>query len=78
MLLNLLILIWHVTGVFFVNADIFLVLATNELISSEFDDLADADWLATSYGLAMCAVQPLVGFQQLLYEEPLLTFLIVW
>ncbi len=57
-------LIWHVVGVFVVNADIFLVLATNEIISSEFENLANAGWLVTSYGLAMCAIQPLVGYPQ--------------
>ncbi|KAG0645632.1 Vacuolar membrane amino acid uptake transporter fnx2 [Hyphodiscus hymeniophilus] len=38
-----------------------LVLATYGTISSEFGAFGDASWLTTSYALAMCAVQPIVG-----------------
>jgi len=48
-------------GVFIANADSSLVLATSGTISSEFDQLEDAGWLITSYTLAMCATQSLVG-----------------
>jgi hypothetical protein len=50
------------TGVFIANADVSLVLATSGTISSEFDQLGNAGWLITSYTLAMCAAQSLVGF----------------
>jgi len=49
------------TGVFAANIDGSIVLATKEKISSEFEDLGDAEWLVTSYVIAMCATQPLVG-----------------
>jgi hypothetical protein len=48
-------------GVFVSNADSTLVMATYTSISSEFGSLGDAAWLSTSYTLAMCAVQGIVG-----------------
>lgn len=48
-------------GVFIANADTFLVIATYGTISSHFDALESASWLSTSYGMAMCASQPVVG-----------------
>ena len=48
-------------GVFISNADGTLVLATYGTISSEFGALGDASWLTTSYSLAVCAMQPIVG-----------------
>jgi hypothetical protein len=48
-------------GVFISNADGTLVLATYGTISSEFDAFGQGSWLTTSYALATCAVQPIVG-----------------
>jgi hypothetical protein len=48
-------------GVFVSSADGTLVMATYTTISSEFGSLANAAWLSTSYTLAMCAVQGIVG-----------------
>jgi hypothetical protein len=48
-------------GVFISNADGTLVMATYTTISSEFGAFGDAAWLTTSYTLASCAVQPIVG-----------------
>ncbi|PQE17967.1 major facilitator superfamily transporter protein [Rutstroemia sp. NJR-2017a WRK4] len=48
-------------GVFISYADGTLVIATYGTIASEFGALGDASWLATSYTLATCAVQPLTG-----------------
>ncbi|ESZ91294.1 efflux pump antibiotic resistance protein [Sclerotinia borealis F-4128] len=48
-------------GVFIANADGSLVLATSGTISSEFNDLGNAEWLISSYTLAMCATQSLYG-----------------
>ena len=48
-------------GVFVSNADATLVIATYASISSEFGALKNAAWLTTSYTLAICAVQGIVG-----------------
>jgi hypothetical protein len=48
-------------GVFISHADGTLVMATYATISSEFGAFGDAAWLTTSYTLASCAVQPIVG-----------------
>ena len=48
-------------GVFVSNADSTLVIATYASISSEFGALKNAAWLTTSYTLAICAVQGIVG-----------------
>jgi len=48
-------------GVFISNADGTLVLATYATISSSFNSFGEAAWLTTSYNLALCAVQPIVG-----------------
>jgi hypothetical protein len=48
------------TGEFVSNADATLVMAAAGYISSEFDRLRDASWLATGYMLGLCAVQPMV------------------
>jgi MFS family permease len=48
-------------GVFIANADGTVVLATYGTISSHFPKLEYASWLVTSYVLAMCAAQPIVG-----------------
>ena len=48
-------------GVFIANADASLVVASSQHIASEFHALSNASWLITSYGLAQCASQPLVG-----------------
>jgi MFS family permease len=48
-------------GLFVANADSSLVLATNSAISSSFSQLQSASWLATSYVMATCAAQPIVG-----------------
>lgn len=48
-------------GVFVSNADGTLVLATYATISSEFGAFENAAWLSTSYTLAMCAIQGIVG-----------------
>jgi hypothetical protein len=56
--------------VFIANADSSLVLATSGTISSEFDQLGDAGWLITSYTLAMCATQSLVGFDTIHCFDP--------
>jgi MFS family permease len=57
-------------GVFIANADTTLVLATSGTISSEFDSLGSSGWLISSYTVAMCASQSLVGLRQnSLFEE---------
>jgi predicted MFS family arabinose efflux permease len=48
-------------GVFVVNIDSSLVLATNSVISSSFSQLQTASWLTTSYVMATCAAQPIIG-----------------
>jgi hypothetical protein len=48
-------------GVFISNADTTLVMATYGTIASEFGAFGDASWLTTSFALATCAVQPIVG-----------------
>ncbi|KAF8867335.1 MFS general substrate transporter [Acephala macrosclerotiorum] len=48
-------------GVFVANVDSSLVLATNSAISSSFSQLQSASWLTTSYVMATCAAQPIVG-----------------
>jgi hypothetical protein len=48
-------------GVFVANADGSLVLATNSAISSSFSALQSASWLTSSYVMANCAAQPIVG-----------------
>lgn len=48
-------------GVFACSADSTLVIATYATISSEFGALGSAAWLTTSYTLAMCASQAIVG-----------------
>jgi MFS family permease len=52
--------------VFISNADGTLVLATLGTISSEFNDLQNGVWLTSGFGLATCAVQPLVSERLLL------------
>lgn len=49
------------TGEFVSNADATLVMAAAGHISSEFNRLRDASWLATGYMLGLCAVQPMVS-----------------
>lgn len=48
-------------GVFVSSADGSLVITTYAGISSEFGALESAVWLSTSYTLAMCSVQGIVG-----------------
>jgi len=48
-------------GVFISNADGTLVMTTYTTISSEFHSFSSAAWLTTSYTLAVCACQPIVG-----------------
>ncbi|KAN0099263.1 MFS general substrate transporter [Hyaloscypha variabilis] len=48
-------------GVFAANIDSSLVLATKSAISSSFSALQSASWLTTSYVMATCATQPIVG-----------------
>lgn len=48
-------------AVFISHADGSLLTATYVTISSEFDAFGAAAWLTTSYTLAACAVQPIVG-----------------
>jgi hypothetical protein len=48
-------------GVFISSADGSLVMATYTTISSDFHAFGDAAWLTTSYVLASCAFQPIVG-----------------
>lgn len=48
-------------GVFISSADGTLVMATYTTISSEFGAFGNAAWLTTSYSLASCAMQPIVG-----------------
>ncbi|PYH93619.1 efflux pump antibiotic resistance protein [Aspergillus ellipticus CBS 707.79] len=60
-------------GEFISNADMTLVMATTGKISSEFDRLRDASWLATAYTLGLCATQPLYGKLSDIYgRKPLL------
>jgi hypothetical protein len=47
-------------GVFIANAEGSIVLAAYGRIASDFNDLADASWLVTSYVLAMSVSQPMV------------------
>lgn len=51
----------HSLGVFVANADGSLVIASSQKIASDFNALNSASWLVTSYVLAQCASQPLVG-----------------
>jgi MFS family permease len=48
-------------GVFVANLDGSLIIASSQQIASEFNALASASWLVTSFVLALCASQPLVG-----------------
>ncbi|KAJ5951515.1 uncharacterized protein N7479_009928 [Penicillium vulpinum] len=48
-------------GEFISNADTTLVMAAAGRISSEFNHLRDASWLATGYTLGACAAQPMYG-----------------
>ncbi|KZF19629.1 major facilitator superfamily transporter [Xylona heveae TC161] len=48
-------------GVFLSNCDGSIVLATNSLISSQFDDLESSGWLVSGSLLATCAMQPIYG-----------------
>jgi MFS family permease len=48
-------------GLFIAHADVSLVMATYGTISSHFDELESASWLTTSYAMAMCATQPVIG-----------------
>jgi hypothetical protein len=48
-------------AVFLSSADASLVITTYAGISSEFGALESAVWLSTSYTLAMCSVQGIVG-----------------
>ncbi|KAI9743874.1 MAG: hypothetical protein M1818_002608 [Claussenomyces sp. TS43310] len=48
-------------GVFIANADSSLVLATGGTISSQFSQLGGMSWLTTSYAMAMCTAQPVIG-----------------
>lgn len=48
-------------GEFVSNADATLVMAAAGHISSEFNRLRDASWLATGYTLGLCAVQLMVS-----------------
>lgn len=48
-------------GVFVANADGSLVVASSQQIASEFNALANASWIVTSFVLAQCATQPLYG-----------------
>jgi hypothetical protein len=48
-------------GVFISSADSTLVFATYTTITSEFGAFGDSAWLTTSYVLASCALQPIVG-----------------
>ena len=50
-----------ILGVFIAHTDAWLVLATNSTIASHFSRLESASWLTTSYTMAMCASQPVVG-----------------
>ncbi|OJK02361.1 hypothetical protein ASPACDRAFT_58683 [Aspergillus aculeatus ATCC 16872] len=60
-------------GEFISNADTTLVMATTGKISSEFDRLRDASWLATAFTLGLCAAQPMYGKLSDIYgRKPLL------
>jgi hypothetical protein len=48
-------------GVFVANVDSTMVIATYSIISSKFGALESAAWLTTSYVLAMCGIQAIVG-----------------
>lgn len=48
-------------GVFVSQADVSLVMATYATIASEFDSLEKGSWLLSSYLLASCVTQPMVG-----------------
>jgi hypothetical protein len=48
-------------GVFVSNADTTLVITTYAGISSEFGAFENAVWLSTSYTLALCSIQGIVG-----------------
>ncbi|KUJ20103.1 MFS general substrate transporter [Mollisia scopiformis] len=48
-------------GVLIAHADSMLVLATYGTIASEFGALKDAAWLTTSFSLAGCSTQPIMG-----------------
>ncbi|KAL9597896.1 MAG: hypothetical protein Q9219_004849 [cf. Caloplaca sp. 3 TL-2023] len=49
------------TGVFMSSLDNSLVIVTSSIIASEFNSLENADWLLTSYLVAVCATQPIYG-----------------
>lgn len=49
-------------GVFVSSLDNSLVIVTSGTIASEFDSLRNADWLLTSYLVAVSATQPIVRF----------------
>lgn len=53
--------VYNNVGEFVSNADATLVMAAAGHISSEFNRLRDASWLATGYMLGLCAVQPMVS-----------------
>ncbi|RAL16313.1 efflux pump antibiotic resistance protein [Aspergillus homomorphus CBS 101889] len=60
-------------GEFISNADTTLVMATTGKISSEFDRLREASWLATAFTLGLCAAQPMYGKLSDIYgRKPLL------
>ena len=59
-------------GVFIANADGSIVLATYGIISSYIGSLDDASWLVVTYTLAMCAIQPTVSRQAVVYCEIML------
>ncbi|OOQ87441.1 efflux pump antibiotic resistance protein [Penicillium brasilianum] len=60
-------------GEFVSNADATLVMAAAGHISSEFNRLRDASWLATGYMLGLCAVQPMYGkLSDIFGRKPLL------
>lgn len=65
-----------VAGVFIANADASIVMATYGTISSELGSLKSASWLVVTYGLAMCAIQPMVC--QWLYPDSLCRTIPFW
>ncbi|PYI11253.1 efflux pump antibiotic resistance protein [Aspergillus sclerotiicarbonarius CBS 121057] len=66
-------------GEFISNADTTLVMAITGKISSEFDRLRDASWLATAYTLGLCAAQPMYGKLSDIYgRKPLLLWAYVF
>ncbi|GKZ69924.1 hypothetical protein AnigIFM50267_005159 [Aspergillus niger] len=66
-------------GEFISNADTTLVMAATGRISSEFNRLRDASWLATAYTLGLCAAQPMYGKLSDIYgRKPLLLWAYVF